>query len=175
MALRDPPLRDFLLQSQMIGMLYGKSLRLHASARNEYGTGAIVNLQSNDAQKLWWIPLFMHVLWSAPLQVRFQAIKQHIACQLEQWNTGASVHKVAKFHDTAEGCRCAIKQLACILGMRGLRLHHRLNREWFHPTKQILWIVQYQHIQTLCSEARFLRRSLWCVFCWWGWWECGPQ
>lgn len=54
----------------MIGMLYGKSLRLHASARNEYGTGAIVNLQSNDAQKLWWIPLFMHVLWSAPLQVR---------------------------------------------------------------------------------------------------------
>ena len=57
------------LQSQMIGMLYGKSLRLHASARNEFGTGAIVNLQSNDAQKLWWIPVFMHVLWSAPIQV----------------------------------------------------------------------------------------------------------
>lgn len=58
-----------VLQSQMIGMLYSKSLRLHSSARNEFGTGAIVNLQSNDAQKLWWLPLFMHVLWSAPLQV----------------------------------------------------------------------------------------------------------
>ena len=53
----------------MIGMLYDKSLRLHSAARAEFGTGAIVNLQSNDAHKLWWLPLFMHILWSAPLQV----------------------------------------------------------------------------------------------------------
>lgn len=59
----------FSVQSQMIGMLYTKSLRLHSAACSRYGTGTIVNLQSNDATKLYWIPLFMHSLWSAPIQV----------------------------------------------------------------------------------------------------------
>lgn len=57
------------VQSQLIGMLYAKSLRLHSASRSRYGTGQIVNLQSNDATKLYWLPVFMHVLWSAPLQV----------------------------------------------------------------------------------------------------------
>ena len=36
--------------------LYAKSLRLSAAARGERGVGAIVNLQSNDAAKLWNLP-----------------------------------------------------------------------------------------------------------------------
>ena len=40
-------------------MLYRKSLRVSAASRQALGLGAIVNLQSNDAAKLWSLPTYL--------------------------------------------------------------------------------------------------------------------
>lgn len=37
--------------------------------KSEMGVGAIVNLQSNDAAKLWNMPLYLHIVWNGPFQV----------------------------------------------------------------------------------------------------------
>jgi ATP-binding cassette subfamily C (CFTR/MRP) protein 1 len=58
------------IQTALIDMLYRKSLRVSVAARSHFGVGHVVNLQSNDAAKLWWLPPFLHVLWSGPLMVR---------------------------------------------------------------------------------------------------------
>lgn len=50
-------------------LLYDKSLQLSGSARSALGVGAIVNLQSNDASKIWNLPTYGHVLWNGPFQV----------------------------------------------------------------------------------------------------------
>ncbi len=50
-------------------MLYTKMLRLSSAVKGSMGVGAIVNLQSNDAAKIWALPQYMHVLWSGPFQV----------------------------------------------------------------------------------------------------------
>ena len=50
-------------------MLYRKALLISSSARGEFGIGSIVNLQSNDASKLWTLPQYLHMIWSAPFQV----------------------------------------------------------------------------------------------------------
>ena len=48
-------------------MLFSKSLRISSSVRSSYGVGAIVNLQSNDAAKLYNLSQYLHMLWSGPL------------------------------------------------------------------------------------------------------------
>ena len=58
------------MQVGLVDMLYRKALLVSSSARTEYGIGAIVNLQSNDASKLWTLPQYLHMLWSAPMQVQ---------------------------------------------------------------------------------------------------------
>jgi len=50
-------------------MLYRKSLRITAASKGRMGVGAIVNLQSNDASKLWGMAQYLHILWSGPFQV----------------------------------------------------------------------------------------------------------
>ena len=50
-------------------MLYCKSLRVSSAAKASLGVGSIVNLQSNDASKLWNLPQYLHMLWSGPFQV----------------------------------------------------------------------------------------------------------
>ena len=50
-------------------MLYQKALRVTLSMRGNQGIGGIVNLQSNDASKLWGRTEFVHFLWSAPFQL----------------------------------------------------------------------------------------------------------
>jgi len=57
------------LKTELVDMLYGKSLRISAAAKSEMGTGAVVNLQSNDASKLWSLPQYLHMLWSGPVQI----------------------------------------------------------------------------------------------------------
>ncbi len=47
-----------------------QSLRITSAVKSEMGIGAIVNLQSNDASKIWNTPMYMHVLWNGPFQVR---------------------------------------------------------------------------------------------------------
>lgn len=50
-------------------MLYRKSLRITAASKGKMGVGAIVNLQSNDASKLWGMAQYLHIIWSGPFQV----------------------------------------------------------------------------------------------------------
>ena len=57
------------VKTQLIGTLYGKALRIDSTAKGEMGVGAIVNLQSNDASKLYKLPQYLHMLWSAPFQI----------------------------------------------------------------------------------------------------------
>ncbi|PSC76242.1 multidrug resistance-associated 1 isoform X1 [Micractinium conductrix] len=57
------------LKVALVDALYRKSLRISAAARAEHGAGKIVNLQSNDAAKLWSIPQYLHIIWSGPFQI----------------------------------------------------------------------------------------------------------
>ena len=57
------------VQVGLIDMLYCKSLRVSSAAKASLGVGSIVNLQSNDASKLWNLPQYLHMLWSGPFQV----------------------------------------------------------------------------------------------------------
>lgn len=58
-----------LLQVDLLDMLYRKSLRLGVDVRNARGIGTVVNLQSNDARKVWMMPVHIHTLWNSPFQV----------------------------------------------------------------------------------------------------------
>ncbi len=53
----------------LLDMLYQKSLRLGVDVRNARGVGTVVNLQSNDASKVWMMPVHIHTLWNSPFQV----------------------------------------------------------------------------------------------------------
>jgi hypothetical protein len=57
------------LKTQLIQLLYVKSLAISCAARSSLGVGAILNLQSNDASKIWGLPTYGHVLWNGPFQV----------------------------------------------------------------------------------------------------------
>jgi len=57
------------VKTQLIGTLYDKALRIDSTAKGEMGVGAIVNLQANDASKLYKLPQYLHMLWSAPFQI----------------------------------------------------------------------------------------------------------
>lgn len=58
-----------MLQVDLLDMLYQKSLRLGVDVRNARGIGTVVNLQSNDASKVWMMPVHIHTLWNSPFQV----------------------------------------------------------------------------------------------------------
>ncbi|EFN56982.1 hypothetical protein CHLNCDRAFT_143584 [Chlorella variabilis] len=58
------------LKIALVDMLYRKSLRISAAAKGELGAGKIVNLQSNDAAKLWAIPQYLHMIWCVGLGSR---------------------------------------------------------------------------------------------------------
>ena len=46
-----------------------QSLRLSNSARRQSTVGEIVNLMSVDAQRLMNLATYLHLIWSAPLQI----------------------------------------------------------------------------------------------------------
>ena len=54
----------------MIQMLYEKSTRITGGVKSDMGVGSIVNLQSNDASKIWNLSLYLHIVWNGPFQVR---------------------------------------------------------------------------------------------------------
>ena len=66
------------VQVGVLDTIYQKSLRLSVDARNARGVGAVVNLQSNDASKVWMMPTILHMLWNGPFQVC--AVFQSDAC-----------------------------------------------------------------------------------------------
>lgn len=43
----------------LVDALFRKSMRVSSAAKSEAGVGKIVNLQSNDAAKLWNLPQYM--------------------------------------------------------------------------------------------------------------------
>ena len=57
------------LKTGLVNSLYAKSLRLAAGKVSDLGVGSIVNLQSNDAAKLWRLPQYLHMIWSGPFQI----------------------------------------------------------------------------------------------------------
>jgi len=57
------------LKASLIALLYEKSLRLSAQACSRRGAGAISNLMSNDAQKIWTLATYGHMAWNAPFQI----------------------------------------------------------------------------------------------------------
>ena len=56
-------------RSALIGAVYEKALRLSSRAKQSSTTGAMVNLMSVDAQRFMDLVSYLHMLWSAPLQV----------------------------------------------------------------------------------------------------------
>ena len=65
----NPSDQGSVLQISLVDMLYRKSLRITAASKGKMGVGAIVNLQSNDASKLWGMAQYLHIIWSGPFQV----------------------------------------------------------------------------------------------------------
>ncbi len=53
----------------VVSAIYEKSLRVSMSEQHGASTGAIVNLMSNDANRIMRIASYGHNLWSAPFQV----------------------------------------------------------------------------------------------------------
>ena len=57
------------LRSSAIVAVYDKSLRLSVSARQASTQGAIVNLMAVDAQRFQDLMPYLHMVWSAPMQI----------------------------------------------------------------------------------------------------------
>ena len=57
------------VRAAIVTAVYKKSLRLSPSSRNKKTQGEIVNMQSNDPQRLQDLCPNFHLLWSAPLQI----------------------------------------------------------------------------------------------------------
>ena len=53
----------------VVSAIYEKSLHVSMSEQHGASTGAIVNLMSNDANRIMNIASYGHNLWSAPFQV----------------------------------------------------------------------------------------------------------
>lgn len=58
------------LKAQLVDCLFARALRCSVAARDRRSTGAVANLMSNDAAKLFGLPQYLHMIWSAPFQVR---------------------------------------------------------------------------------------------------------
>ncbi|WIA42403.1 hypothetical protein OEZ86_008404 [Tetradesmus obliquus] len=56
-------------KTQLLEMIYRKSLRVSSAVKAALGVGPIVNLQSNDAAKLWTMPTYLHMVWNGPFQI----------------------------------------------------------------------------------------------------------
>lgn len=56
-------------RAMIIANVYQKSLRLSPSARSKHSVGEIVNLMSNDSQRITDMTQYLHLIWSAPFQV----------------------------------------------------------------------------------------------------------
>ena len=59
------------LKASLVDTLFSSALFLSSAARDGTGSGPVATLLSNDAAKLWGLPQYLHMLWSAPFQVAF--------------------------------------------------------------------------------------------------------
>ena len=58
------------LKAQLVDCLFARALRCSVAARDRRSTGAVANLMSNDASKLFSLPQYRHMIWWAPYQVK---------------------------------------------------------------------------------------------------------
>ena len=63
----------------MIIFVILQSLRLSNSARRQSTVGEIVNLMSVDAQRFMNLTTYLHLIWSAPLQIVLSIVFLYIA------------------------------------------------------------------------------------------------
>ncbi|CAI5460319.1 unnamed protein product [Closterium sp. Yama58-4] len=57
------------VRTALVALIYCKALRISSAARHSTSLGEIVNLQSNDAEKLAKLCIYLHIVWSGPLQI----------------------------------------------------------------------------------------------------------
>jgi ATP-binding cassette subfamily C (CFTR/MRP) protein 1 len=57
------------VRAALVDLIYRKAFRLSVHARSRYSIGDIVNHQSVDAQKLQDSITYLHMIWSAPVQI----------------------------------------------------------------------------------------------------------
>ncbi|GJP36813.1 hypothetical protein CLOM_g21286 [Closterium sp. NIES-68] len=57
------------VRTGLVSLIYSKALRISAAARHSTSLGEIVNLQSNDAEKLAKLCIYLHIVWSGPVQI----------------------------------------------------------------------------------------------------------
>jgi len=57
------------VEAGLISSVYAKTLRLSPAARQEQGSGNVVNLMSNDTSRIKNLFTYLHTLWSGPLQI----------------------------------------------------------------------------------------------------------
>ena len=77
----------------LLDMLYQKSLRLGVDVRNARGVGTVVNLQSNDASKVWMMPVHIHTLWNSPFQVSLPYTSSARCCGNQNKNDETLLYK----------------------------------------------------------------------------------
>ena len=57
------------LKAQLVDCLFARALRCSVAARDRRSTGAVAYLMSNDASKIFSLPQYLHMIWSAPFQI----------------------------------------------------------------------------------------------------------
>eukprot|EP00698_Gefionella_okellyi_P004133 TRINITY_DN13869_c0_g1_i1.p1 TRINITY_DN13869_c0_g1~~TRINITY_DN13869_c0_g1_i1.p1 ORF type:complete len:1343 (-),score=367.63 TRINITY_DN13869_c0_g1_i1:24-4052(-) len=57
------------VQSSIVSAVYRKTLDLSQAARQEQGAGNVVNVMSNDTEKLKNLFTYLHTIWSGPFQI----------------------------------------------------------------------------------------------------------
>ncbi len=57
------------LRSAIMSIVYNKALLLSNTSRQSSTTGEIVNLMAVDAQRFMDLTSYLHMLWSAPMQI----------------------------------------------------------------------------------------------------------
>jgi ABC-type multidrug transport system fused ATPase/permease subunit len=57
------------VRASCIGIIYRKALRLGTIAKQSAGTGEVVNLMSNDSQRLQDTAFYLHFLWATPVLI----------------------------------------------------------------------------------------------------------
>ncbi|KAJ3098441.1 hypothetical protein HDU96_011094, partial [Phlyctochytrium bullatum] len=57
------------VRTTLASVVYRKSLRLSAAARQEFGAGKIINVVATDCNRIEMFMTFIHILWAAPIVI----------------------------------------------------------------------------------------------------------
>ncbi|KAI8838941.1 P-loop containing nucleoside triphosphate hydrolase protein [Chytridium lagenaria] len=57
------------MRTTLTAAIYRKSLRLSSAARQNFNSGKVINLVSTDCNRIEMFMTFIHILWTAPLQI----------------------------------------------------------------------------------------------------------